>query len=109
MNLDLIAPEVVQRFAGSLLHFVWQGSVIAMITAVGLRLLRHRSAEARYAFAIGSLICMLAAPIFTVAFYSQTGAIAQQLILALNLAADGGAGAASLQTSLWAQRILLAW
>jgi beta-lactamase regulating signal transducer with metallopeptidase domain len=109
MNLDLIAPEVVQRSAGSLLHFVWQGSVIAMITAVGLRLLRHRSAEARYAVAIGSLICMLAAPIFTLAFYAQTGAIAQRLVLALNLGAEGGNGAASLQTSLWAQRILLAW
>ena len=31
MNANLIAPEVIQRFAGSLLHFVWQGAVIAMI------------------------------------------------------------------------------
>src|SRR6185295_9095838 len=108
MNLNLIAPEVIQRFAGSLLHFIWQGAVIAMITAAGLRLLRHRSAEARYAVAIGSLICMLAAPILTVAFYAQTGVIAQRLILALKLATEGGT-AAPLQTSLWAQRILLAW
>jgi beta-lactamase regulating signal transducer with metallopeptidase domain len=105
MNLDLIAPEVIQRFAGSLLHFIWQGALIAIVTAVGLRLLRDRSAEARYALAIGALMCMLAAPIFTVAFYAQTGAIAQRLILALDL----GGGPASLQTSLWAQRILLAW
>jgi beta-lactamase regulating signal transducer with metallopeptidase domain len=109
MNLDLIAPEVIQRLAGSLLHFVWQGAVIALLTAVGLRLLRHRSAEARYAFAIVSLVCMLAAPLFTLAFYSQTGAVAQRLILALNLAAEGRAAPASLATSLWAQRILLAW
>ena len=58
MNIDLIAPEVIQRLAGSLLHFVWQGAVIALLTAVGLRLLRHRSAEARYAFAIVSLVCI---------------------------------------------------
>jgi beta-lactamase regulating signal transducer with metallopeptidase domain len=113
MNANLIAPEVIQRFAGSLLHFIWQGAVIALITAAGLRMLRHRSAEARYAFAIGSLICMLAAPLFTVAFYSQTGAVAQRLILALNLASasiDGGRSAATaLHTSLWAQRILLTW
>ena len=110
MNLDLIAPEVIQRFAGSLLHFVWQGAVIAMITAVGLRLLRHRSAEARYAFAIGSLICMLAAPLFTrgVLFADRRSRPAAD-----PRAKPGGRGrasrAASLQTSLWAQRILLAW
>src|SRR5436190_13234696 len=113
MNPNLIAPEVIQRFAGSLLHFIWQGAVIAMITAAGLRVLRHRSAEARYGFAIGSLACMLAAPLFTVAFYSQTGAVALRLILALKLASasmEGGRSAATaLQTSLWAQRITLAW
>src|SRR5262250_2760765 len=108
MNANLIAPEVIQRFAGSLLHFIWQGAVIAMISAAGLRLLRHRSAEARYSFAIGSLAFMLAAPFFTVAFYSQTGAIAQRLILNLNLAStEGRSAAAALQTSLWAQRILV--
>src|SRR5580765_1220375 len=110
MNANLIAPEVIQRFAGSLLHFIWQGAVIAMIAAAGLRMLRHRSAEARYAFAIASMVCMLAAPIFTVAFYSQTGAVAQRLILSLNLVStEGRTAAATLQTSLWAQRILLSW
>jgi beta-lactamase regulating signal transducer with metallopeptidase domain len=109
MNLDLISPEMVQRFAGSLLHFVWQGAVIAMATAAGLRLLRHRSAESRYIFAIGSLVCMLAAPLLTLAFYSQTGAVTQRLVLALSHAAEVRGAPASLQTSLWAQRILLAW
>src|SRR6185295_4182838 len=113
MNLNLIAPEVIQRFAGSLLHFIWQGAVIAMITAAGLRMLRHRSAEARYAFAIGSLTCMLAAPLVTVAFYAQTGAVTLRVIHALSLASasiDGGRSAATaLQASLWAQRILLTW
>src|SRR6516162_6854205 len=93
MNANLIAPEVIQRFAGSLLHFVWQGAVIALITAIGLRMLRHRSAEARYAFAIGGLTAMLAAPLFTVAFYSPTGAVTQRIILALSSAStsiEGG-------------------
>jgi beta-lactamase regulating signal transducer with metallopeptidase domain len=109
MNPDLIAPEMVQRFAGSLLHFIWQGAVIAAATAAGLRLLRHRSAEARYTFAIGALLCMLAAPLFTLAFYSETGAATQRLVLALSLATEGQTAPASLQTSLWAQRVLLAW
>src|ERR1044071_13601 len=101
MNSNLIAPEVIQRFAGSLLHFIWQGAAIAMIAAAGLRMLRHRSAEARYAFAIGALTCMLAAPLWTVAFYSQTGAVALRLMLALNLAAtEGRSAATALQASL---------
>jgi beta-lactamase regulating signal transducer with metallopeptidase domain len=109
MNLAWIAPEMMHRFAGSLLHFVWQGAVIALVAAAGLRLLRHRSAEARYAFAIGSLLVMLAAPLFTLAFYSQTGAVAQRLILALRLASTSGQTAAAVEASLWAQRILLSW
>src|SRR5262245_29268803 len=110
MNPNLIAPEVMQRFAGSLLHFIWQGAVIALIAGIGFRALRRRSAEARYAFAVGSMACMLAAPLLTVAFYSETGAVAQRLILALNLAAtDGRSAATALQASLWAQRILLTW
>src|SRR5262252_5011692 len=113
MNPNLIAPEVMQRLAGSLVHFIWQGAVIAMITAAGLRMLRHRSAEARYAFAIGGLTVMLAAPLFTVAFYSQTGAVAQRIIHVLSSAStsiEGGRpSATSLQASVWAQRILLTW
>jgi beta-lactamase regulating signal transducer with metallopeptidase domain len=110
MNPDLIAPEAIQRLAGSLLHFIWQGAAIALITATGLRMLRHRCAEARYALAIGSLACMLAAPLFTVVFYTETGAVARRLILTLNPASEEGRSAATaFQASVWAQRILLAW
>ena len=35
MNLDLIAPEVIQRLAGSLLHFVWQGAVMTLRLETG--------------------------------------------------------------------------
>src|SRR5215510_6642264 len=105
---DWIAPEMVHRFAGSLLHFIWQGVVIAILAAIGLRLLRQRSPEARYAFAIASMVCMLAAPILTVTFYAQTGAIARLLIHAVNPAA-GQPVASEVETSVWAQRILLTW
>jgi beta-lactamase regulating signal transducer with metallopeptidase domain len=110
MNLMWIAPEVMQRFAGSLLHFIWQGALIAIVAVIGLRLLRHRSPEARYAFAIGSLLCMLAAPVLTLAFYAQTGYITQQLIVALSrVPIEGGIAASASGTSLWAERIILAW
>ena len=116
MSFVWIAPEMMQRFAGSLLHFIWQGAVIAIVAGIGLRLLRHRSAEARYAFAIASLICMLAAPMFTLAFYAQTGAIAQRLIHMVSQAASASgpsstvqSGALALKTAAWTQRILVTW
>jgi hypothetical protein len=104
MNFAWIAPEVMQRLAGSLLHFIWQGAVIAIVAAIGLRLLRHRSAEARYALAIVSLACMLAAPMFTLAFYAQTGAVAQRLLESVSQVTGGGP---TLEATLWAQRILV--
>src|SRR6185295_12153988 len=57
-----ISPVVLERLAGSLLHFIWQGAAIALVAAVALRLLRHRPAEWRYAAAATSLFAMLAAP-----------------------------------------------
>ena len=110
MNLMWIDPVVMQRFAGSLLHFIWQGALIAIVAVVGLRLLRHRSPEARYVFAIAALVCMLAAPVFTLVFYAQTGYVAQQLILALSrTAVEGSFAASSSGASLWAERIILGW
>jgi beta-lactamase regulating signal transducer with metallopeptidase domain len=49
----------------ALIHFVWQGALLALATATGLRWCRHRSSEARYAVACLGLISMLAAPIVT--------------------------------------------
>jgi hypothetical protein len=42
-----LSPEIAQRFAGSLLHFIWQGAVVAFLLALALKLLSRRSAEIR--------------------------------------------------------------
>src|SRR5688572_29127698 len=73
-------PATLQRFAGSLLHFFWQGAAVALVAAVSLKLLRHRSPEARYAVAIVALALMAAAPVLTFIFYAQTGAVALRLL-----------------------------
>ena len=49
----------------TLIHFVWQGAVLAVIAAAVLRLCRHRSANARYASACVVLAGMLASPVIT--------------------------------------------
>jgi len=49
---------LVHRFGCGLLHFLWQGLLIAMILAVAMRVLRGRSAGARYLTAWTALLAM---------------------------------------------------
>ncbi|MGB7220706.1 MAG: M56 family metallopeptidase [Vicinamibacterales bacterium] len=49
----------------ALVHFVWQGALVALLTAAALRLLRHGSANARYLTSCIALGAMLLAPIVT--------------------------------------------
>ena len=51
----------------TLIHFLWQGAVIALVTAAGLRLCRPSSAHTRYAVACVGLATMLASPPATAA------------------------------------------
>ena len=50
MNALLFHTQA-QALAGALIHFLWQGAVLGAGAALGLRLLRKRSAQARYLFA----------------------------------------------------------
>jgi beta-lactamase regulating signal transducer with metallopeptidase domain len=109
MNIS-ISPEIMQKLAGSLLHFFWEGAVVAMMTALSLRLLSRRSAEARYAVSVAGLLLMAMAPILTFAAYAQTGRFAERIlqILGKSIAA---AGRASVQpdTALWIRWIVIVW
>jgi len=49
----------------TLVHFVWQGAVIAAVAAIGLWLLRHGSPQTRYVLACVGLAAMLASPVAT--------------------------------------------
>ncbi|MEJ7617170.1 MAG: M56 family metallopeptidase [Pyrinomonadaceae bacterium] len=65
-NLEMILAEpVIHALGWALLHFVWQGALIALFTVFILRLLRDYSAGLRYAAASTALLLMLIAPIFT--------------------------------------------
>ena len=114
MNRYGISPEIAQRLAGSLLHFLWQGALIAFLTAMALKLLSRRSAEIRYVVASTAMTLMLAAPVLTFAFYGQTGAIALRLLqisgaTRAGFSASAPFAAATDATAAWAQWILLAW
>ena len=55
----------------TLLHFVWQGTLLGLVVAGALWLCRRRSANARYALASGGLVTLLAAPVVTAAILWQ--------------------------------------
>jgi beta-lactamase regulating signal transducer with metallopeptidase domain len=57
----------------TLIHFVWQGSVLGIATAAALRLCRHRSSEARYAVACLGLAALLASAAATAVIIGTSG------------------------------------
>ena len=61
---NLTGP-LVQSIGWALVHFVWQGALIAAAAAVVLALLRAARPTTRYAIACAALIVMCAAPVVT--------------------------------------------
>ena len=57
--------EWVQIAGWVLVHFLWQGSALAIVAAAALRFCRRRSSSVRYVVACLALGAMLAAPLLT--------------------------------------------
>jgi beta-lactamase regulating signal transducer with metallopeptidase domain len=69
-----MSPETMRVLGSCLLHFVWQGALLALILSA--LLMRLRSPQARYGSAVCALALMLLAPIVTFAVLRQpTGSI----------------------------------
>ncbi|HEV7358802.1 MAG TPA: M56 family metallopeptidase [Steroidobacteraceae bacterium] len=63
-------PETVRILGWCLLHFVWQGAVLALVLCALLA--RIRSPQARYASAVCALTAMMIAPFATYALLQQS-------------------------------------
>src|SRR5262245_41654703 len=66
----LLAQPLVTALGWALIHFTWQGTFVALLLAIVMRVLRRRSTKARYAAACAALLSMLAAPLATMALMS---------------------------------------
>ena len=66
-----ISSEVLRWLGLSLLHFLWQGTVLAAVAALLMGLCRK--ASSRYAAGVLCLVAMLAAPIVTYLALAQRG------------------------------------
>jgi GWxTD domain-containing protein len=70
--MQLSEAQWVRALGWSLLHFVWQGMIVAALLAVGLKLMRGRSAQARYGLACGALALIAILPLATFAYLVVT-------------------------------------
>ncbi|MCP4571381.1 MAG: M56 family metallopeptidase [bacterium] len=62
---DLILGAVAEPAMHGLLHFLWQGSAVALLLVGVLVLARPRRAETRYRLACGALVLMVILPVAT--------------------------------------------
>jgi beta-lactamase regulating signal transducer with metallopeptidase domain len=64
-----VSPELVRMIGWALLHFVWQGGVVAVLLSVVFAM--SRRASVRYAAAVFALLLMLLLPIATVVYLDR--------------------------------------
>src|SRR5712691_4364411 len=71
-----ISPEVLRTLGWTLLHFLWQGAGVAALFTAACAVCR--SAAARYALAVGTLVLMMVSPVVTFSWLrSQTNPAVQ--------------------------------
>ena len=63
--VDMLTYTLLRELGLALLHFLWEGSVVAVLLAALLVLLRGKDARIRYALACNALALMLLLPAFT--------------------------------------------
>jgi beta-lactamase regulating signal transducer with metallopeptidase domain len=63
-------PETIRVLGWCLLHFVWQGAVLALVLCALLS--RQRTPQARYASAVCALLAMMVVPFVTFAILKQS-------------------------------------
>jgi beta-lactamase regulating signal transducer with metallopeptidase domain len=88
MMQPFVIPQLANRAGWTLVHFLWQGALIATVTAGVLRLLSGRTAQARYVVGVGALFTMIAVPAATFAFYAQAGSVLRGMMLRIATAMD---------------------
>src|SRR5690348_13395300 len=69
---ELIASPLFERLGWVLLHFVWEGFVIAAALAVLLAALRHAAPNVRYLVSCGAMLGLAVLPAITFALLPAT-------------------------------------
>src|SRR5262245_22229520 len=72
MNMpgNLLEQSLIEALGWALIHFIWQGALVALLLAGLLWMLRACSSNVRYAIACAALLLMLVLPPATMAIIS---------------------------------------
>ena len=70
---SIFEQPLIQCVGLTLLHFIWQGALVACCLAVALRWLRNRNANARYVISVAALLLTAALPVLTLLLCSSSG------------------------------------
>jgi bla regulator protein blaR1 len=70
-------PETIRLLGWCLLHFLWQGAVLALLLSAALT--RLRTPQARYGMAVCVLAAMIMAPFLTFAVLQRPAEVTQQI------------------------------
>ncbi len=63
---DILSQEIIQKLGWTLLHFIWQAAVVALLLAILLRLLRKSTPSLRYIIACLALVLIVLLPVITI-------------------------------------------
>ena len=104
---QLSALPMVHALGWTLLHFCWQGTIVALLLACVLNLLPLRASKLRYGAACAALACLVALPLITfVVLLAGEQLAPRQLIIAVPAENPGIASNASPRQSAepWSRR-----
>jgi HEAT repeat protein/beta-lactamase regulating signal transducer with metallopeptidase domain len=79
--IEAISEPLATTLGWTLVHFLWQGTLVALLLAGVLGMLRQRAANARYAAACVALLAMSVLPPATVLILSQDQTTSGQTVL----------------------------
>jgi len=74
-------PEtMIVKLGWTLIHFLWQGVLLAILSAIVLRLLRRRSSNVRYLTSCIALLLMVVLPVVTIQFIKAEAVVSAPVV-----------------------------
>ncbi|HEX8494445.1 MAG TPA: M56 family metallopeptidase [Pyrinomonadaceae bacterium] len=70
----LLAQPFIQALGWTLIHFIWQGALIAILFAGVRSLFKHQAASIRYSLACGAMLLLLLLPLATISIINVSTA-----------------------------------
>jgi hypothetical protein len=81
--IELVSPTTLDALAWTLIHFLWQGTVLGAAAFIALRIVRPERAATRYGIGVATLGIMLAGSVITFTLLSRPSASVSGAALAM--------------------------